>query len=286
MSQFTVDVTAENFEKEVIEASRNMPVVIDFWAPWCAPCRALKPILERLAEAYVGRFTLAKLNTDEWPDLAKRFGIRGIPNVKAVVNGEVVAEFTGAIPEPKVRAFLDGLFPGEGEKLRLAAQAASREGDFEKAESALREAVIKEPTLTAARLDLVQVLIARQAYSEAELILLEIPEEQREVEALATKLAAQIDLWKVGQGLPGVAALLAAISQSPQDLQLRINLAQRHMADGQFEGAFEALMWVVEHDRGEMREKARQGMVQVFGLAAEHVELVGRFRRRLAAALN
>jgi putative thioredoxin len=116
MSQFTVDVTADNFEKEVIEASRHVPVVIDFWAPWCAPCRSLKPILERLAEAYAGRFILAKLNTDELPELAQRFGIRGIPDVKAVINGEVVAEFTGAIPEPKVRAFLDDLFPGEGRR--------------------------------------------------------------------------------------------------------------------------------------------------------------------------
>jgi len=286
MSQYTVEVTADNFEHEVIEASRRTPVVIDFWAPWCAPCRSLKPILERLAEAYGGRFILAKLNTDDLPDLAQRFGIRGIPNVKAVINGEVVAEFTGAIPEPKVRAFLDELLPGEGEKLRRVAKDAIREGDFEKAEIALREAMNKDPALTAARLDLAQLLIARQAYSEAELTLADIPDNEREDDDLAKSLVAQIELWKIGQSLPAAAALLSAISQSPDDLQLRISLAERYMADGQFEGALEALLWVVEHDRGDMREKARQGMVQAFGLAAEHADLVARYRRRLATALN
>ena len=286
MSQFTIDVTAENFETEVITASRNTPVVIDFWAPWCAPCRSLKPILERLAEAYGGRFILAKLNTDELPELAQRFGIRGIPNVKAVIDGEVVSEFTGAIPEPKVRAFLDKLLPGEGEKLRLAAQAAIREGEFEKAELALREAIAKEPALTMAKFDLARLLIARQAYPEAELVLAMIPENERETDELARKLAAQIDLWKAGQSLPSASELLSAINQSPDDLQLRISLAERHMADGQIEAALDALLWVVEHDRADMREKARKAMVQAFGLAADHADLVGHFRRRLAAALN
>jgi putative thioredoxin len=140
--------------------------------------------------------------------------------------------------------------------------------------------------LTVARLDLAQVLIARQAYSEAELVIAAIPENEREMDDLAKRLTAQIDLWKVGQSLPAAAALLSAISQSPHDLQLRIRLAERYMADGQFEGALETLMWVVEHDRGDLREKARKGMVQVFGLAAEHADLVGRYRRQLAAALN
>lgn len=286
MSQFTIDVTADNFETEVINASRNTPVVIDFWAPWCAPCRSLKPILEKLAEAYAGRFILAKLNTDELPELAQRFGIRGIPNVKAVVNGEVVSEFTGAIPEQKVRAFLDKLLPGEAEKLRQTALAALQEGDFERAESVLRDAISKDGGLTIARLDLAQLLIARRAYPDAEQILAEIPESEREVDELATKLTAQIDLWKAGQSLPAASELLAAVSQAPENLQLRIRLAERHMADGQIEAAMESLLWVVEHDRGDMREKARKGLVQAFGVAAEHADLVGCYRRRLAAALN
>ena len=286
MSPFVVEINAENFEKNVMEASRTTPVVIDFWAPWCAPCRALKPILEKLAEAYAGRFILAKLNTDELPDIAQRYGIRGIPDVKAVVDGKVVAEFTGAIPESKIRAFLDKLLPGEGEKLRLAAQAAVREGDFEKAESSLRDAIAKEPALWTSRPDLAQLLVARQAYSEAELVLLDIPENERERSEVAGKLLEQIAVWKNGQSLPPVGELLAAIERTPEDLTLRLKLAERHMADGQLAAALDTLIVVVERDRRDLREAARKAMVQVFGLASEQPDLVSQYRRRLAAALN
>lgn len=286
MSPFVVEISAENFENSVMEASRTTPVVIDFWAPWCAPCRALKPILEKLAEAYAGRFILAKLNTDELPDVARRFGIRGIPDVKAVVDGKVVAEFTGAIPESKVRAFLDKLLPGEGEKLRLAAQAAVREGDFEKAENCLRDAITKEPALWIARLDLAQLLVARQAYSEAERVLLDVPEDERERSEVAGKLLAQIAVWKNGQSLPPVVELLVAIERAPGDLALRLKLAERHMADGQFAAALEVLVFVVERDRRDLREAARKAMVQIFDLASEQSDLVSQYRRRLAAALN
>ena len=286
MSSHTVTVTSENFEAEVLKASHDTLVLIDFWAPWCAPCRALKPILERLAEEYAGRFILAKLDTDELPELAQRFGIRGIPNVKAVINGEVTAEFTGAIPEPKVREFLDKLLPGEGEKLRRVAATAVREGDFETAEIALRDAVGKEPALTVARLDLAELLIPRQAFTEAELVLEPIPEQERDDNDRIQKLIGQIEVWKAGQSLPPTTELLDDIQQSPDDLQLRLKLAERYMADSQFEAALEALIWVVEHDRNDLREVARRTMVQVFGFASDQPDVVGRYRRQLAAVLN
>jgi len=285
MSQYSVEITRDNFEKEVIEASHRVPVVIDFWAPWCAPCRALKPILEKLAEAYQGRFVLAKLNTDELPELAQQFGIRGIPNVKAVINGQLAGEFTGAIPEAKVRAFIDQLLPGEAEQLRLKAQAAVRDGDFEKAESLLGDALAKEPGLAAARLDMAELLVARQAYSEADLQLDALAENARDGERYQA-LASKIAVWKSAQSLPSTADLLDALELAPNDHGLRLKLAERYTADGDFEAALETLMEVVESDRGPQREAARKAMVQVFTLAADQGDLVGAYRRRLAAALN
>ena len=99
MSAHSIDVDAANFEQVVIEGSKKAPVIVDFWAPWCAPCRALTPVLEKLAAEYQGKFTLARINSDENQQLAAQFGVRGIPNVKAIVDGELVDEFSGALPE-------------------------------------------------------------------------------------------------------------------------------------------------------------------------------------------
>src|SRR5215210_5409577 len=112
-----IDVDKTNFDALVIEGSKKVPVLVDFWAPWCAPCRALGPILEKLAAEYGGRFTLAKINSDENPELSARFGVRGIPAVKAFAGGTVVDEFSGARPEREVRAFLDAVIPSPAEEL-------------------------------------------------------------------------------------------------------------------------------------------------------------------------
>jgi putative thioredoxin len=122
----------------VIEGSRKAPVIVDFWAPWCAPCRALTPILEKLAGEYQGKFTLAKINSDENQELAAEFGVRGIPNVKAFVDGKLVDEFSGALPEPLVRKFLERLVPSPGRRTAIAGakDLSTDEGRCERADAA------------------------------------------------------------------------------------------------------------------------------------------------------
>ena len=133
MNPYSFDVDTADFQEKVIAASHHAPVLVDFWAEWCAPCRVLKPILENLAAEYGGRFVLAKLNADRNQELATRLGVRGIPSVKAFVNGELVDEFTGALPETQVRAFIDGLLPSPAEPLRVAAQEARGRAGVEQA---------------------------------------------------------------------------------------------------------------------------------------------------------
>ncbi len=124
MSEHALDVGLADFAQSVLEESKHRPVVVDFWAPWCGPCKSLKPILEKLAAEYGGKFLLAKINSDDNQELAARYGVRGIPSVKAFVDGEPVDEFSGALPEGEVRAFLDRLVPSPADELRQ--QAAGR----------------------------------------------------------------------------------------------------------------------------------------------------------------
>ncbi len=283
MSDHSFDTTSAGFEREVLERSKSVPVLVDFWAPWCAPCRALKPILEKLAVEFEGRFALAKVNTDENPEIATQYGVRGIPNVKAFVDGALAGEFTGALPESGVRGFLEGLMPSESEKLRRAAIAGAAKGDAAAAEATLREAIGLEPANAAARVDLAALLLARDDYAGAEDQLAAVPEEARDERAAA--IAARVALWKRGQSLPDLATLAARVAARPEDLEARLGYADRLAADGRFRAALDELIEVVRRDRGAQRERARKTMLALFGLAADQPELVGEYRRKLSGAL-
>jgi putative thioredoxin len=277
------DSTTATFDQDVVEASRQTPVLVDFWAPWCGPCRALTPILERVAAESGGTIRLAKVNVDEQPELAARYGVRGIPNVKAFVDGRVANEFTGALPESAVRRFLETVIPSPSEALRHAARGEVARGAFEAAEARLREAIALDAANHAARTDLAELRLARQDFAGADAALAEVPVELRDDRAAA--LAARIRAWKLGQALPDAATLKARADARPDDLDARLAYAERLVADADYRAALEALVGIVRRDRGARRERARKLMVDVFGLATDQPELVGEYRRQLAGAL-
>jgi putative thioredoxin len=277
------DTGTDSFERDVLQASQKVPVLVDFWAPWCAPCRALKPVLEKLAGEYQGRFLLAKVNSDEHPQLAARFGVRGIPNVKAFVDGKLADEFTGALPEAGVRAFVERLIPTPGEKLRRTAQALVTQGDFDEAERHLRSALELEPGNHAVRLDLVELLLARNSQAEADALFAPIPERERDERA--DRLYAVLVLWKKSQQLPALPELEARLAADPEDLPARLALGERLVAERRFEPALAALLQVVRKDRGALRSSARKLMVDVFNLAEDQPDLVSAYRKLLAGAL-
>ncbi|HUX23491.1 MAG TPA: co-chaperone YbbN [Burkholderiales bacterium] len=280
---FSFETGTEAFEHDVLQASQKVPVLVDFWAPWCAPCRALKPILEKLAAEYQGRFLLAKVNSDEHPELSARFGVRGIPNVKAFVDGKLADEFVGALPESGAREFIDRLIPTPGEKLRRAARALVTQGDFDEAERHLRNALELEPANHAVRLDLVELLLAKNSHAEADEIFASIPERERDERA--ERLYSVLSLWKKSQQLPAMEELQARLAADPDDLPMRLALGERLVADGRFEPALAALLEVVRKDRGALRTSARKLMVQVFDLAEDQPALVSEYRKLLAGAL-
>ncbi len=283
MSTHSFDTATDSFETDVLKASERVPVLVDFWAPWCAPCRALKPVLEKLAGEYQGRFLLAKVNSDEHPKLSAQFGVRGIPNVKAFVDGKLADEFTGALPESGVRAFIDRLIPTPGEKLRRAARTLVAQGDFDEAERQLHGALALEPENTAIRLDLVELLLAKNSHAQAEALIAPIPERERDERA--DKLYSVLALWKRSQSLPAQAELEARLAADPDDLPARLALGERLLADKRYEPALAALLAVVRGDKGALRTSARKLMVEVFNLAEDQPDLVSAYRKLLAGAL-
>ena len=283
MTTYSFDTATDSFEIDVLKASTSVPVLVDFWAPWCAPCRVLKPVLEKLAGEYQGRFLLAKVNSDEHPQLSAQFGVRGIPNVKAFVDGKLADEFTGALPESGVRAFIDRLIPTPGEKLRRTARALVNQGDFDEAERHLRSALALEPGNHALRLDLVELLLAKNSHAEADEVFAPIPERERD--ARADKLYFVLAFWKKSQQLPAVGELETRLAANPDDLPSRLALGERLVADKRYEPALATLLEVVRKDRGALRTSARKLMVEVFNLAEDQPDLVSEYRKLLAGAL-
>ena len=283
MNTNSFETGTDTFERDVLKASEKVPVLVDFWAPWCAPCRALKPILEKLAGEYQGRFLLAKVNSDEHPQLSAQFGVRGIPNVKAFVDGKLADEFTGALPEAGVRAFIDRLIPTPGEKLRRSARTLVAQGDFDEAERHLRNALELEPANHGARLDLVELLLAKNSQAEADAMFAPIPERERDERA--ERLYSVLALWKRSQQLPALEELEAKLAANPDDLPSRLALGERLLADKRYEPALAALLEVVRRDRGALRTSARKLMVEVFRLAEDQPGMVSEYRKLLAGAL-
>jgi putative thioredoxin len=286
MPAFSIDVTTEHFQHEVIEASFQQPVLVDFWAPWCGPCRTLKPMLEKLAGDYQGKFLLAKVNSDEHQELAARYQVRSIPAVKAFVDGELVDEFMGALPEAQVRAFIDRLLPSAAAPLRAEAAALWASGDREGALAKLVEGSRLDPADEGIRLDAVEVLVALGRADEAR-PLLELPyDEERD---RAQSLKAQLDLAGKRADPQVLEALAAKIRANPKDHASRIALATALAADRQYEAAFEQLLESIYRDKGWNEGEARRTMLQLFDLLAPdpmNDDLIRQYRRQLATALN
>jgi putative thioredoxin len=281
-ADFVVDVTSATFEQEVLEASQQVPVVVDFWAPWCGPCRTLGPMLERLAAEYGGRFKLAKVNSDENPELSQVFGIRSIPDVRAFRNGEQVDQFMGVLPERQLRAFIDDLAPAPAEAARREAAALRAEGNTEGATAALRAAVALDAGNELARIDLAEVLLEAGHTDEAAQQL-EGVRQNIDWDARVASLKQGIGYARSGGNESELAARVAA---NPADLEARLALAGALAARKAWREAMDELLDIIRRDRGWRDGEARKQMLAMFNLASGDAQLVSEFRKKLASALN
>jgi len=280
MSEHALDVGLADFQQNVLEESKRRPVVVDFWAPWCGPCKSLKPILEKLAAEYGGKFLLAKINSDENQELATRYGVRGIPSVKAFVGGDAVDEFSGALPEGEVRAFLDRLVPGPADELREQAAAARIADDIPGALTLLAEASKLDPDHLGVRLDAAEIMLDLNEADQARRLIGSVPEDaDPRVPALKARLQFM--------GVTGEdeAALRSRVTANEDDLQARLKLANLLVAAGQYEAGMDQLLEIVRRDRGFEDDAGRKTLLSVFALLGGD-ERVSRYRRLLASALN
>ncbi|MCW5621479.1 MAG: thioredoxin [Burkholderiales bacterium] len=283
MSAHASDVSEASFIRDVLERSRQVPVLVDFWAPWCGPCRQLKPVLEKLADQYQGRFHLAKVNSDENQELSARYGVRSIPNVKAFVDGELVDEFLGAQPESMVREFVDRLLPSPGELLRRQALEIHRQGDAEGALRLLEQAATSDAHNDAVHADRAQILLDLGRIEAAQAAVKQLGPLASD-DAHIAAVVARVNFARP-EGADNATDLEARIAANAGDLEARLALAKLHVAQQRYEPALEQLLEIIRRDRKWNGEAGRKTMLSVFDLLGAQNELVSKYRRLLASAL-
>ena len=272
------DITIQNFEAELVQASMQQPVLLDIWAPWCGPCRTLGPLLEKVEAAYAGRFKLAKLNSEDQPEIAAQlseaFGVRSIPFCVMFKGGQPVDGFVGALPEAQIREFLDRHVPTE-EALQAddqteAAEALEDEGDLDAALARLQQAVAIDPANEAARFDYVKLLIETGQLAPARSAW-----EPVAGKALVDGRIGALGLWlQACEKAPAARspeALAAAIAANRRDFEARHELAQLALAQGRFTDAMDELLEIVMRDKEWNAQLARKTYVAILELMSKPV---------------
>ncbi len=277
-----IDANEAQFDAVVLPESHRRPVVVDFWAPWCGPCRVLKPILEKLAEEFAGRFLLVKVNSDDNPRLAARYGVRGIPSVKGLRDGQVVDEFSGALPEGEVRRWLARLIPSPAEPLWREAAAKRAQGDLAGCEQLLRAALERDPAFDRARLELIALLLDGQRVEEAAAEFAALHERGSDE---AKRLEARLALLEGGTA-ESLDALRSRVAAFPEDWEARFRLAKRYAAEGTWQPALDELLAIIARDRDWNGGAARKMVLQIFDLLRPGDPLLKEYRARLANLLH
>ncbi len=292
-SPHIVELNEENFIDVVVENSVNQPVLVDFWADWCGPCKSLMPILEKLAIEYDGAFTLAKLDTEAHPGIAQQLGIRSLPTVKLFKDKQLVDEFMGALPETEVRAFLDkhvsAAEPAEDDEAPqdstvAQAMALFESGDAEAARTLLQEAQAADPSNADILLALGQICVSTGDLDTASSCLSALPEEAKNGDA-ANRLTGTIEIAREADTSQSVTSLQAALDADPDNTSIKYQLAIAQALAGDMESGLESLLDIVRKEPGFNEGAPRKKMLALFNVLGAD-PLVGQYRRKLATALN
>ncbi|MEW7981047.1 MAG: tetratricopeptide repeat protein [Candidatus Sedimenticola endophacoides] len=286
-SRYIVDVTEETFDTYVLQNSHTVPVLVDFWAEWCQPCKMLMPVLAKLAAEYDGKFILAKVDTKQQQGLAMRYGIRSIPSVKLFIGGEAVDEFNGALPEAEIRAFLGAHIASAGDGLLAEANALIGRGEIEPALALLERARAEEPGNQQIQIAYIGLKAALGEIDEAERLLDALPAEQQQSPE-ANGLRARFAFDRLLAQAPAEAQLNQAQangSATSTSEQLH-QLAAYRISENDLGAALELLLQLMSKDRDYGNDAGRKGMLAVFSMLGDSGELVTQYRRRMFNLLH
>ncbi|MFN8457382.1 MAG: tetratricopeptide repeat protein [Anaerolineae bacterium] len=282
-TQHVINVTEQTFAAEVLERSKTTPVVVDFWAEWCGPCRVLGPILERLAVEFNGAFVLAKVDVDSNQRLAMQFRVQGIPAVKAFVNGKMAGEFTGALPEPQVRKFIEGLVPSTADLYVKQGFEWEMNNQLSIAAQNYRAALTEKPDHYPAMVGLGRTLMRLGQVDESLSVMGNIPADVPERAAADAILAtAQFQRHAAGHT---EADLREKLSANPADVSSRYALASLLATEQRFIEALDEFLEVVRRDRKYEEDGARKAMLAIFTILGDEQPLTRTYRQKLANVL-
>lgn len=278
-----INTTMETFQNDVIQQSSVRPVVVDFWADWCGPCKQLIPILEKLATESKGAFCLVKVNVDQNPEIAQAFGVQSIPFVVAMLDGQPVSQFAGVKPEQELRAWLKSIMPSPAAEAFEQGQQHEADGSPELAEACYRKASELEPEIGPFRINHARVLLELNRDQECREIIDEL-NKRGYLEPEAQTLVAQLEMRSQVEESGGVAEAKKALEANPEDLTLKLKLAEAYGADSRFEEACELCLELVTKNRDGVGVQAKEVMVGLLQVMGSKSRLAADYRKRLATA--
>ncbi|QGQ22804.1 thioredoxin [Gimesia benthica] len=278
-----IDVTEENFETEVLQKSQQIPIIIDFWAPWCGPCQQLAPMLENVLNEFQGKVQLAKINIDEQQGLAAAFRVQSIPTVVAFLNGQPVDHFQGILPEESLREWVTQLVPSPIDMLLQEGQILE-ETDPAAAEGKYREAAELDPKNDTIKLRLAAVLVKLSRFDECGQIIEEL-ETRGFLEPEAEQIKSQLELQAAADEAGGVEEARKALEADPDNADLKIALADALAISNKHEEALEICLVIIAEDKAGAGVEAKATMLRIFDLLGPQSALTSAYRRKLATLL-
>ncbi|HHB92019.1 MAG TPA: thioredoxin [Thioploca sp.] len=283
-SPYIIVANQQNFKTEVLDKSNQIPVLVDFWASWCAPCKMIEPILEKLVEEYQGQFILAKIDTDEQQQLAGQYSIRGIPALKLFRHGKVVEETSGVQSEDVLRKMIDKHRERPADKLRIQADLANVAGNYSEAIGLLQQAQELDPEYHPVTLELAKLLIKQKRFTEAELLIKKLPA-NIQVETEVNELKAYLTFSKIAAEAPSIEDLEIVLNSEPDNLMARYQLSAKKILIGEYEIAMQHLLEIMRKSRTFENDAGHNGLLALFTLLGNQGELVNNYRHKMSSLL-